>query len=78
MTARRRLLFVGPLPDPVTGQSLACQVLLDDLRRDHDVDVIDLNRDFSSKGKGVLGHVRRVLGNVARMRTLKRTADVIY
>ncbi|WP_298124000.1 glycosyltransferase family 4 protein [Brevundimonas sp.] len=78
MTARRRLLFVGPLPDPVTGQSLACKVLLDDLRHDHDVDVIDLNRDFSSKGKGVLGHVRRVLGNVARMRALRQGADVIY
>jgi glycosyltransferase involved in cell wall biosynthesis len=78
MSTRRRLLFVGPLPDPVTGQSLACKVLLDDLRRDHDVDVIDLNRDFSSKGKGVVSHVGRVLGNVARMRALKQSADVIY
>jgi Glycosyltransferase len=78
MTTRRRLLFVGPLPDPITGQSLACKVLLDDLIRDHDVDVIDLNRDFSDKGKGALGHARRLLGKVARMRHLGRRADVIY
>ena len=74
MTTRRRVLFVGPLPDPITGQSLACKVLLDDLVRDHDVDVIDLNRDFSDKGKGALGHARRLLGKVARMRRLRRGA----
>lgn len=78
MTARRRLLFVGPLPEPVTGQSLACKVLLKDLERDHHVDVIDLNREFSGKRKGVLSHVRRVLGNIGRMRALRLSADVIY
>jgi glycosyltransferase involved in cell wall biosynthesis len=78
MATRRRVLFVGPLPEPITGQSLACKVLLDDLSRDHDVDVIDLNRDFSDKGRGALGHVSRLLGKVIRMRRLRRNADVIY
>lgn len=72
------MLFVGPLPEPTTGQSLACQVLLDDLRRDHEVEVIDLNRDFSDKGKGALGHVGRLLGKVARMHRLRRDVDLIY
>lgn len=72
------MLFVGPLPDPVTGQSLACKALLDDLQSDHDVDVIDLGRDFAEKGRNVGCHIRLVLGNVMRMRKLSRSVDVIY
>lgn len=78
--ARRRLLFVGPLPDPVTGQSLACRVLLDDLSSDHDIDVIDLNPGFYSKdgSYGVVGHIVRLLGKAVRMHRLSRRADVVY
>lgn len=78
--AKLRLLFVGPLPNPLTGQSLACSVLLDDLLADHDIDVINLNPGFYSKegSHGVVGHICRLLGKVARMHRLSRSADVVY
>ena len=27
------VLFIGPLPEPMTGQSLACQVFIDELKK---------------------------------------------
>jgi glycosyltransferase involved in cell wall biosynthesis len=80
VTGRRRLLFVGPLPDPVTGQSLACSVLLEDLRRDHDVEVINLNRGLYSKaGKfGVFVHTLMLLGKIIKMNHMSRDADIVY
>lgn len=39
-----KILFIGPLPEPLTGHSLACKVFLDRLLLEHIVDVVDLSR----------------------------------
>lgn len=73
-----RILFIGTLPEPVTGQSIACRVLLEGLRSEHDVEVVDLSKkDFrqglSSTTRVV--EVARILRHVWRTRN---TADVTY
>jgi glycosyltransferase involved in cell wall biosynthesis len=75
-----RILFIAPLPDPVTGQSLACRVLLDELEKHHQVDVVDINKTSLKSGAagGALGRSLQVLGFAWQAWRRARHADVIY
>lgn len=71
------VLYIAPLPPPITGQSLASQVLYDDLVVDHDVKVVNLSKQslrsgFSSFGRFV--SLARLFIAIFR----NRDADVIY
>lgn len=72
------VLFIGPLPKPVTGQSLACQVLLDELIKRHPVDVVNLSKRDFSNGIDSLVRIREVLGFIWQAWRKSRTSDVIY
>lgn len=72
------ILFIGALPDPITGQSLACQVFLDHLVRSHRVDVINLNKREFKQGMNSLRRVGEVLSALWKTWRLRRSADVIY
>lgn len=73
-----KVLFIGPLPDPVTGQSLACQVLLDELKRHHDVEVINLSKQTFNQGLDSLQRVREVLGIAWQVARRHSGTDVVY
>jgi glycosyltransferase involved in cell wall biosynthesis len=73
-----RVLFVAPLPDPVTGQSLACQVFLDELRKRHDVDVVNPNKSGFRQGVDSLARVAQIVQMLFRVCRKLGTADVIY
>ena len=73
--ARGRLLFVAPLPEPITGQSLACQVLLDEVTKYFDVTVIDTSRPREA---GRFQYSRKILMNILRIYDKSRHADIIY
>lgn len=72
------VLFIGALPEPVTGQSLACQVFLDELRRHHDVEVVNLSKTGFKPGVDSLARIRGVLGILLAVWKRRRRADVIY
>jgi glycosyltransferase involved in cell wall biosynthesis len=73
-----RVLFVGPLPEPITGQSLACQVFLEELARHHEVDVINLSKGELKQGISSLARVFEVLGVLWNTWRRRRAADLIY
>jgi glycosyltransferase involved in cell wall biosynthesis len=75
-----RILFIGPLPEPITGQSLACQILLEELEQYHLVDVININKSSLKSGVagGRLGRVLEVLGFVWQAWRLSRHCDIVY
>lgn len=73
-----RILFIGPLPDPVTGQALISKVLVDALSPAHTVDVVNLSKKSFQDGlitTSRLVEVLRILKGVWRRRN---HADVIY
>ena len=75
----KRVLFIGPLPEPITGQSLACQVFLDELEALH-VEVVDLaKREFANGLSSLsrIGGVLRILGHVWRQRD-RRGCDLFH
>ncbi len=75
-----RVLFVGPLPPPVTGQSIACQALLDALRTTDgvEVDVINLSKRSLRQGIDSLERLKQVALFVLDMAVRQRAADVVY
>lgn len=73
----RRLLFLGPLPPPVTGQALAHQALVEGLP-DTEVEVIDTAKRHLAQGFTSLRHAFRLLGVAWRARRLAPRADTIY
>lgn len=74
-----RVLYIAPLPPPVTGQSLACQVLLEGLlQAGHEVDVIDINKASLRSGDGSLSRIGEVLGYAWQALRRARRSDLIY
>ena len=74
----RTILFIGPLPEPVTGQSLACRVLLDGLPGEYRVELVDLTKREFRQGVSSLSRVVEVAGIVWRVWQKHARADVIY
>lgn len=75
---RARVLFVAPLPPPVTGHSLVSQVLLDALLRDHEVEIVDLSKDSAREGVDSFARVLQVGRMLAGVWRRNRRADVVY
>lgn len=73
-----KVLFIAPLPDPVTGQSLACSTLLDKLVKEHQVTVIDIGRAGLSSGDSSLDRAIQTVGFAWRAYRAAPHADVVY
>lgn len=75
-----KILFIGPLPDPVTGHSLACKTFLDELKKNHEVDVINLSKENLKTGLAALSfpRIRAVLGVIWNVWRKKSGAEIIY
>lgn len=73
-----RVLFLAPLPPPVTGHALASKTFLDALRQAHETTVVNLSmgstHDGTVTGRRIV-EVAKLLRNVWRQ---KQAADVIY
>lgn len=72
------MLFIGPLPEPVTGQSLACRVLLDGLPSGYRLELVDLTKREFTQGVSSLSRIAEVAGIVWRVWQKHARADVIY
>jgi glycosyltransferase involved in cell wall biosynthesis len=72
------ILFIGPLPEPVTGQSIACRVLFDALRTEHRVELVDLSKKDFRQGLSSTTRVVEIGRILWRIWRTRRRADVIY
>ena len=77
-SGRKTVLFIGPVPPPITGQSLACQVFIEALREKHDVILIDINKSDFASGGLVWGRVKEIAHILGRVRREVRHADAVY
>ncbi len=72
------VLFIGPLPEPVTGQSKACEVFLDELKKNHRVEVVNLNKNEFKQGVSSLSRIFAVAGILHSAWRKKKSARAIY
>jgi glycosyltransferase involved in cell wall biosynthesis len=76
--AGMRVLFIAPLPPPITGHSLVSKALLDDLTNHHTVDVVDLKKESFTDGVDSAKRVREILVVLKRVWRKRKVASVIY
>lgn len=72
------ILFIAPLPPPLTGHSIADQVLLDGLNKRHRVDIVDLSVDSQHDGSVSFRRIRAVLNVLRKVRAARKGVDVAY
>lgn len=74
----KNILFIGPLPNPVTGQSLACKIFYDFLKSHYNVEVINLNTQKLKSGFGSIRRIFEVLYGVFETYRKSKSSDIIY
>lgn len=73
-----KILFIAPLPPPVTGQTVASSALLADLSRRHVVSAIDYSRRGLVRGFASGRHIRKVASVLWRVWRGKKGKDAVY
>ena len=72
------LLFIAPLPPPLTGHSLAAKILLDELVKHNRVEVVDFKKDVLKQGVYSVNRIVQILKILTEIWHRKKDADVIY
>jgi glycosyltransferase involved in cell wall biosynthesis len=78
MSPRLKILFLAPLPPPVTGHSLVSKVLLDALSKRHDVTLVDLATASKHDGTVTWRRIAEVVKLLRRVRHGSRDSQVVY
>ncbi len=72
-----KILFIGPIPPPVTGHSLVDKILLDELNKHHEVEVVNLSKSSFRSGVTSFQRILEIIAILLKV-LIKRKADVIY
>lgn len=72
-----KILFIAPLPPPITGHSLAAKVFVDDLSKTHEVEIVNLSKD-SAKSRRSAERVFQVAKILKDIWERRKDQDVIY
>ena len=73
-----KILFIAPLPPPITGHSLVSQVLLEELQKDHDVQVVNLSKNSLKEGINGFERIVEVILILKEIFQKRKSADLIY
>lgn len=73
-----KILFIAPMPPPITGHSVASKILLEHLHEKHHVAVVNLSTASTHDGKLSLHRTVAVLGALYRIWREKRGAGALY
>lgn len=73
-----KVLFIGPLPNPVTGHSLACKVFLEELRKHHEVEVVNLSKNSFEAGVNSFYRVLEILRIIWTVWVNRKKSELIY
>lgn len=73
-----KILFIAPLPPPITGQSIAAKVLLDEISKYHLVEVVNLRKSTFKQGISSFGRIIQTLNTLKHIWKGKNSADVVY
>lgn len=78
MDRNLRVLFIGALPEPTTGQAVAGLAFLRELERHHIVDVVNLSKPSFVNGLAGSSRLIQLIGIFCRVFVFRWRADCIY
>lgn len=73
-----KILFVAPIPPPITGHSLVSKCLLDFLKQQDEVKVVNLSKDSIEEGLGGRKRILQLFNIFLAIYKAKKNVDVIY
>jgi glycosyltransferase involved in cell wall biosynthesis len=73
-----KILFIAPLPPPITGHSIVSKALLDELDKDYVVAVVNLSKDSFKEGLSSIKRIIDVIIMLCEVWYKKKNADAIY
>lgn len=73
-----KILFIAPLPPPITGHSLASEVLLNELKKNHSVEIINFSKQTLKQGISSFKRIIEIIRMLREIRIKNKDADVIY
>lgn len=79
MNKIKKILFIAPLPPPITGQSLITEKLYDELKKASDVFLINYSRnDIRSMTKWSISQIIKIFKLCKEIRKRSKSADLLY
>lgn len=78
MNKDKKILFVGALPPPVTGQSLACEVFLHELTQHYHVATVNINKENFKSGGFEQSRLKSIVISIYKTWRIARTSDALY
>jgi len=73
-----KILFIAPLPPPITGHSLASQALLEEIKKYHSGEVINYNKGTLKQGFTSFKRALEVIKLLYDIRIKSKNVDLIY
>jgi glycosyltransferase involved in cell wall biosynthesis len=73
-----KILFIAPLPPPITGHSLVSKVLFDYIVQKDEVFIVNLSKDSLKEGVGGIKRIKQVINIFFQIYKGKKNADAIY
>ena len=73
-----KILFIAPLPPPITGHSIVSKALADGLRKIHFTDVVNLSKDSFQEGVDGVKRIIRVGKLLMEVKQKSNNSDVVY
>ena len=76
----KNIFFCAPLPPPITGQSLACELLISSLLRISNVQIINLSKDGFRQGISSVARVRQIINIFMTLKSKLKSSyfDIFY
>jgi glycosyltransferase involved in cell wall biosynthesis len=72
------ILFIAPVPPPVTGHSLAAKIFHDELKKSNKILLVNFNKSDFRNGLNSFVRIIEILGILKSIYIKRRNADVIY
>jgi glycosyltransferase involved in cell wall biosynthesis len=73
-----KILFIAPLPPPINGHSLVCQVLYDGLKSQNSLAIVDLKKQGLKDGKVSWNRLAEIFRVFVETWKKKKNSDVVY
>ena len=73
-----KILYIAPLPPPVNGQSLAASVYLQQLLKNHEVNVVNLRKESLIHGIDSFKRIMEIVKIFYSVLKNKKNVDVVY
>ena len=78
MDRKRRILYIAPLPPPVTGQSVACRALYTKIKKDYDVVLVNYAKSTFRSGITSINRIIEILRLWIQVARYQQLVDLVY